>query len=163
MLSGNSARVSSFVSNSSLGTASISGDVVGSLQAGPLTLGGGLQLFSEWLQGISAFGTSMSFDLTLGDINAVGRPDQLAFFLLDKDQLPFDTSDPTGAGALFYLDLRGPETTPVAFSSAFAAVKVEAIVTGVAEPATELLALAAFAALWLVRSGRLAWRVRPAA
>lgn len=142
----NQVQLSAFASNAGLGAASSSGDVTGTLVPGPLRLGGGAQLFSEWLQGVNAFGNTISFVLDLGADSAANRPDQFAFFLLDPDQLPFATTDPTGAGALFYFDLTGAGTAPVTFTSAFASVNIQMINVGppgVAEPGTGLLIVAA--------------------
>lgn len=161
--SGNTALVSAFVSNATLGTGTASGNVTGSLVPGPLTLGSG-SFFNEWLQGITAFGSSITFDLDLGD-NAVagGRPDQFAFFLLDSTQLAFATDDPSGAGALFAFDLMGRAATqPVVFNSNFARATVEprVINPGVPEPGTLLLvplALALAFAMRVAGSARRSW------
>ena len=156
--SGNAALVSAFASNATLGTGAASGDVSGNLGPGGLTLRGG-SFFNEWLQGVSAFGSSITFDLDLGD-NAVagGRPDQFAFFVLDSTQLPFATDDPSGAGALFAFDLvGGAATRPVAFNSNFARATVElrVINPGVPEPGTLLLVPLALAfALGVAGSAR---------
>lgn len=63
---GNAAVLSAFGSNASLGLASATGNTSGSLSPGPLALGGGDQLFSEWLQAVSAFGSTLTFDINLG-------------------------------------------------------------------------------------------------
>ena len=162
---GNAAVVSSFASNATLGSASSSGGASGSLSAGPLTLGGG-PFFSEWLQGVVAFGSSIVFDIELGAaVSPGGVPDEFSFFLLDANQLPFATADPTGAGALFYFDLTGTSTAPVIFASDFASVTIEPLVVGnVPEPATLLLLLAGLAVvLRLSRAGQRRPTVLPAA
>ena len=151
---GNSAVVSAFASDSTLGASQLSGDISGSLMPGQLLLGGGLQFFSEWLQGVSTFGNVMTFELDFG-LNAFagGRPDQFSFFLLDASLAPFATDDPSGASALFYFDLTGISTSPTIFSSAFAMATIERIVVNVVpEPATPLLALMALSVA-LVCSG----------
>lgn len=159
---GNSAVLNQFTSDGTASTSSSTGDVAGTLVPGPLLLGGGSQLFSEWLQGFSAFGSLMTFDIDLGaNTSPGGRPDQFAFFLLDGSQLPFATTDPTGAGALFFFNLTGLGTAPVIYTSAFAAASIEPIGADVSEPVTLLLALAALASMGLARVGRSAARARP--
>ena len=64
----NQVQLSAFASNAGLGAASSSGDVTGTLVPGPLRLGGGAQLFSEWLQGVNAFGNTISFVLDRSSI-----------------------------------------------------------------------------------------------
>ncbi len=145
-LTGNSATVSGFGSDGSLGAATSSGNVSGQLLPGPLTLGGGAQFFNEWLQTYSAFGSTMTYELDLGEIvQASGRADEFAFFLLDVNQLPIVTTDPTGAGALFYFDLAGAATSPVIFTSASAAATIVPIIASVPEPDTFPLVLAGMA------------------
>lgn len=150
---GNTASVSNFSSNAALGAATSSGTVAGNLAAGSLTLGAG-PFFNEWLQGVTAFGSSIAFDIDLGANLSAGTPDELAFFLLDKSQLPFFTSDPSGAGALFVFDLLGAATSPVIFASAFARVSIDAVPQqGVPEPATLLLTGVALLALTALTYG----------
>ncbi|MDT8999722.1 NF038129 family PEP-CTERM protein [Paucibacter sp. APW11] len=146
---GNTASISSFAGNASLGTASSSGAVSGNLQAGPLTLGGG-QFFSEFLQRISSFGSQISYVLDLAPNAAgTGRPDQFSFFLLDAAQVPIDTADPTGAGALFSIDLTGPGSAAQIYAAASASVRIDPLGTpGLPEPASlGLVALGLVAAL----------------
>jgi hypothetical protein len=138
---GNSAVISGFSTNGTLGSSSVSGDVSGTLVPGPLTLGDA-QFFNEWLQGVTVFGTTLSYQLNLGQ-NTVsgGIPDEFSFFLLNSAQVPFPTSDPTGADALFAIDLNGANTTASVYTSNFATASVRA--TGVPEPSTVLLLMAA--------------------
>lgn len=143
---GNSARVSGFGTDGVLGTATQTGDVTGSLLPGPLTLGGGGQFFSEWLQSVSSFGRTLSYLLDLDTPIAPGaRADQWAFFLLDTQQLPIDTTDPTGAGALVFFDLDRPQPEAVVFAAGAASATVTRVVAGVPEPGVLPLALAALA------------------
>lgn len=150
---GNAATIDAFGSDASLGVATRTGGGSGSLQAGPLTLGGG-PFFNEWLQSVSSFGSSLVFDLELGEALPTGAPDQFSFFLLDDGQLPYETSDPNGAGALFVIDLQGAATAPTVFQSDFARVTVEALEPppqGVPAPPTAALAALALLAAGLAR------------
>lgn len=153
---GNSALVSAFASDATLGLGSSSGNTNGSLVPGQLTLSGPAG-FSEWLQAVTIFGNTISFDVDLGEaVSAGGRPDQFSFFLLDTTQAPYPTTDPSGAGALFYFDLTGSSTSPVIFTSDFANVSIEAVTPGggVPEPGGLPLVLAAGVGAFLAVRGR---------
>jgi hypothetical protein len=144
---GNSASVRSFTTDGSLTTSKSSGDVRGNLLPGPLSLGS-TQFFNEWLQQVGAFGSTIGFELDLGDAAVPGaRADQFSFFLLDPNQIPIDTSDPSGAGALFAIDLTGPAAAPAVFSAASASASVSPLTRGLPEPSSALLMLVAFAGL----------------
>ena len=133
---GNSAVISGFSTDSTLGGFSASGDHSGTLVPGPLTLGD-TQFFNEWLQDIVSFSTTLSYRLDLGDATvSPGIPDSFSFFLLDTNQVPFTTSDPSGADALFTIDLTGPSTTPLVFASSFAVARVEPAPSAIPEPST---------------------------
>ena len=141
---GNSAGIVGFATAGTLGSSTPSGDVTGSLIPGPLTLGD-TQFFNEWLQTVTMFGNSLSFVLNLGSSVAPGAltPDAFSFFLLDSNQVPFATSDPTGAGALFFINLDGANTNPTVYSSRFATATVQPISSAVPEPSAMLLILIA--------------------
>jgi hypothetical protein len=63
--------------------------------------------FNEVLRGLT-FGTYLSFTLQLTENNAAPGTDQFSFFLLDASFLPIlGTTDPTGASALFAVDITG--------------------------------------------------------
>lgn len=93
--SNNTATIGGFVTNGLLGSAS-------SLA---LTDTG---FFNEALRGIT-FGTHLSFTLQLTENHTAPGFDQFSFFLLDPTTLlPLGaTSDPTGANALFAIDVTG--------------------------------------------------------
>ena len=55
----------------------------------------------------------------------------------------FSTSDPTGADALFAIDLNGADTTPSVFTSDFATASVQPAHPSVPEPSTMLFLLIA--------------------
>lgn len=107
----NSTTVSDFLTDGTLGDASTiltDGDVTGGLIPGPVTLSD-TSLRNEFLQLIT-LGNQVSFILTLTENAPSGMPyDSFSFFLLDDNtSLPlFDTDDPTGAGALFAVDIDG--------------------------------------------------------
>lgn len=148
---GNSALILGFSTDSTLGSGTPSGDTSGTLVPGPLTLGDN-QFFNEWLQGIVTFGTTLSYRLDLGSAVIPGAiPDSFSFFLLDSSQVPFATTDPTGADALFTIDLTGPQSTPLVFASSFAIATVEPAATAVPEPSSLLLLLTALPLLRRLR------------
>jgi hypothetical protein len=100
------------------------------------------RFFNEVLQGIT-FGSGVTtFDLTLSSNFVTGSvPDSFSFFLLDSTFNPFTTSDPTGANALFAIDITNA-TTPAVFTSAFASITVTQAGPGpgaIPEPMTILL------------------------
>ena len=91
---GNTATIQSFATNSTLGTATTSGSVLGKLVPGPLSLSDA-QFLSEWNQALT-FGTHMSFKLSVTTNNTPGEiPDAFSFYLLDNNKVPFATTDPT--------------------------------------------------------------------
>ena len=139
-LQGNTATISAFATTGVLGVSSTSGDVSGSLTSPPLVLTTS-EFFNEFLQGVT-FGSGLTtFDLTLSSNFTMGStPDSFSFFLLDSTFTPFTTSDPTGANALFAIDITNA-TTPIIFTSSFATVTVTPAggTAPVPEPATMLL------------------------
>jgi hypothetical protein len=78
---------------------------------------GGGQFFNELMMNLT-FGTTISFELHVPEYAPLTFPDQVALFLLRQNGLPlFPTSDPTGADALFIVDISGTlGVTPTAFS-----------------------------------------------
>ena len=118
----NLVEVTAFVTTATLGDSTLTGDASGSLP-GPLTLTS-TTFFNEVLQQVQFGAGSTTFRLTMGSAVAPGAiPDGFSFFLLDQDFAPFDTSDPTGAGALFVVDL-SPPLGPVVFQSTWATATV---------------------------------------
>lgn len=121
----NTVSITSFVSDGALGVASASGSTSGTLVPGPLDLADS-SFFNEWLQGLT-YGSMLSFDLApTGNTFLGGTPDSFSFFLLDGGQTPYTTSDPTGANALFAVDLNGSDTKPDVFSSTFGSAALQA-------------------------------------
>lgn len=156
-LQNNVATISSFSSTGILGSSSTSGDVTGELTAPPLVLTAS-SFFNEYLQEVT-FGAGITrFNLNLTGSYATGSaPDSFSFFLLDETFLPVETTDPTGAGALFAIDITGASPAPSVFTSAFATVTVRTLTpppSGVPEPATALLFAAGAAALGILRAKR---------
>ena len=122
----NTVKVTGFSTNATLGSASISGDVAGSLTPGPLTLIAD-QFFNEWLQPVT-FGTSITFVLDVTTTYTTGStPDSFGFFLLAPTQNPFPTSDPSATNSVFAIDLMG--TAPQVFTSTNPTSQFSATVT----------------------------------
>src|SRR5690349_3242891 len=139
-LHGSLIRVSAFSTTGTLGTPSAAGSVTGTLSDPPLSLTASA-FFSEYLQPI-AFGSGRTtFSLLVNPVFTAGAtPDSFALFLLDDSLSPFPTSDPTGANALFAIDLRDV-LAPEAFTSSSASASFIIV----PEPNTVLFAVVAFA------------------
>ena len=122
-LASSSVSVSDFTSDATLGTTMATGAVTGSLAAPPLTLSA-TTFYSEFLQGIDFVPGALQFTLDLSPVVDAGAiPDGFSFYLLGEDFVPFDTHDPTGADALFVVDL-DDAAMPQLFQSGFATVSV---------------------------------------
>jgi hypothetical protein len=134
----NFATILNFGTNSTLGAASSSGTVSGTLVPGPLVFNDST-FFNEWLQGVT-FGSVISFQLSLST-NTIpgGSPDAFSFFLLDSNSLPFATSDPSSANSLFQIDINGQSLTPNVFTSDFASASVNPAQATVPEPSPSWL------------------------
>jgi hypothetical protein len=137
-MQGNSATISAFTTTGTLGVATTSGDVTGTLVAPPVVLTATTQFFNEYLQPI-VFGNGLTFELALTTNFATGAtPDSFSFFLLDSAFAPFQTSDPTGANSLFAIDITDTPNADV-FTSDFAAAQVTPASSAVPEPASVVL------------------------
>lgn len=104
----NTVSISNFSTDGTLGAASTVGGVTGSLPSG-FTLDDS-DFFNEYFQSVSSATTlSFDFDPTANAPDAGSLPDTFSFFLIDDlTGLPlFDTTDPTGAGALFAFEIDG--------------------------------------------------------
>jgi len=144
----NTATISNFSTDGTLGTASSSGGVTGTLP-GTVTIAD-TEFFNELLQPLT-LGSIISFTLALTE-NFAGIPDQFSLFLLDDVGSPlFSTTDPLGTDALFVVDITGaafgdfqafsPTSSPAATISA----------TPVPEPTSLLLLATALASAAVVR------------
>jgi len=152
----NRVTLSDFSSDGSLGSATRSGDAAGSLPGGVAL--GDASFFNEYLVPITgAHRIAFDFDYSNNTPPANAVPDAFSFFLLDaQGQLPlFHTSDPSGADALFALQLDGSAqgwlTVDVASSGPAATWSVAPVVATVPEPATGWLLLAGLGALGACR------------
>jgi hypothetical protein len=156
----NLSTITVFSSDSTLGTASTSGDVSGTLVPGPLTLKAD-DFFNEWLQPVT-FGNLTTFTLDVTTTYTSGTPDSFAFFLLDSTETPYATSDPSGADSVFSIDLTGPSTVAEVYTSTNVPIQFTATVTPQAEvpetspgPAIGLGLAAILALRFLPRRSRL--------
>ena len=149
----NTATISNFTTDGTLGTATtVGGPVTGTLP-GIVTIGDS-DFFNELLQPIT-LGNTIAFTLTLTQNFAGGIPDQFSLFLLDADPvfpLPlFSTNDPTGADALFVVDITGSAFGDFQTFSPTSSPSATLSATPVPEPSTLLLFATALAGLALVR------------
>jgi hypothetical protein len=130
----NQVVVSSFSSTATLGAPSTTGDVTGDLQTS-VTINS-TTFFGEFLQPVVFGAGATTFRLaTTENYVPPNIPDGLAIFLLDDTQMPFATSDPSGADALIAIDLVSPQT-PKIYTSAVAVASL------VPEPGRALLLIA---------------------
>ena len=155
--SANTATVTGFTTDGSLGSALTTGAVSGALP-GAVTLTTPGLFFNEYLSNLQ-LGTGVSFSLTTTVTGPSGLafPDQFSFFLLNAGTgVPlFPTTDPTGAGALFALTLDG---SPSGILSVYSGGPLSWTMSAspaaaVPEPSTWLLLLPGIVGLW-------AWRRR---
>jgi hypothetical protein len=148
----NTVTISEFDTDGLLGASFASGGVTGAL---PDTVSiADTEFFNSLLQNLT-LGGAISFALTLTRHFAGPAPDQLALYLLDPDLgVPlFGTSDPTGADALFAVDITGTEFGEYqVFHSSLSASPVSSM--PVAEPSSSLLLAAGAMALVASRRGR---------
>jgi len=140
------------------------GLVEGTLILPPFTTGafteiGSGAFFNELLVNLT-FAKTITFGLEVPEYAPTGVPDQFSLFLLGLDGLPlFSTADPTGADALFAVDITGaPGGSRSAFAPATLTGDLLEIVTPgsespVPEPAT-LSLVAIGCAGWIARHVR---------
>lgn len=107
--SDNTMSIVDFSTDGSLGSASSTGGPVSGALPGLVTLGDEA-FFNELLQNIG-LASAISFTLSFSENFSAPTPTSFALFMLDDSAgLPlFPTSDPTGANALFALDLDGTQ------------------------------------------------------
>lgn len=152
-LQGNMATISGFATTGTLGTSSTSGNVTGTLTTPPVVLTAST-FFNEFLRSIT-FGAGLTtFDLALSSNFVAGStPDSFSFFLLDSTLTPYGTSDPSGADALFAIDVTGTPA-PVVFTSPSAMATLTPIMSAVPEPGSCVLIVLGCGALLAVRAVR---------
>jgi hypothetical protein len=136
-LQNNVLTITQFATNGTLGSGFGTGGFSGTLVPGPLTLNTSANFFNEWFQPIT-YGTTMSFQFNLTNNFSGGIADSFAFFLLNTSQIPFPSSDPTGADSAFAVDVLNP-LTPAVFTSDFFTVRLAPVQQGVPEPRPEIL------------------------
>lgn len=137
--SNNAITLGSVVSDGSFGDGSVKGGAVGALPAGASLTD--TAFLNELLQ-VHVLGPQLRFTIDTTTVRAGGSvPDQFSFFVLDAaGGILFDTTDPTGAGALFVLDLDGSAGGALrVFASAGAAPAPTWTVTLIPEPGTVAL------------------------
>ena len=141
----NTIQISQFQTNALLGSASLLGDVSGSLNS---TVHIGDNDFDNRLEQQLILGSSLQFQLhttNLFDINGI-FPDSFAFYILDEfasfSLLP--TTDPFGLDALFAIDLNGSENGLSVYTATTGADNwaIEPLESTVPTPSTFLLILA---------------------
>jgi hypothetical protein len=157
---GNSITVGSFVTDGTLGTATATGSVTGSLPGG-FTLSDA-DFFNELLQVVAGASTlSFEFAATANAPDPGSLPDTFALFLLGaQSQLPlFGTTDPTGSDALLTYQIDGSGGGLLAVYSAVPAgsAPVTWSVTPVPEPAAAWFLLAGLVAVLGVARRRRSW------
>lgn len=113
--------VNRFSTNGTLNSGQALGSTTGSLLSGPLRLNTTSNFFNQWSQAIT-FGTSIRFDFTSTSISGV-IPDNFSLYLLPSSQVPFITTDPTGANAVLSMDVT-TNSTPQVHTSTFFTVSV---------------------------------------
>lgn len=122
----NTVSIENFTSDATLATNFVTGDVSGDLGSGPLDIGDA-SFFNEWLQDVT-FGSFINFRLT-GSANGPFSPvpDSFSFFVLDSALVPYPTSDPLGADALFVIDIENADPAVQVFTSSTSTVSVSAV------------------------------------
>jgi hypothetical protein len=148
----NTVTLSSFATDGTLAASSppSSGTVSGAFQTPPgtVTLDDTTTFFNEYVQGVT-LGTKFSFvfDTTGNAPTDSATPDGFSLFLLDSTLTPFPTSDPTGANALFLLDI-GLSTLPNhIYGSDSLTVTAQPVSNGAPEPGSLALLVAGVVAL----------------
>jgi PEP-CTERM motif len=87
----------------------VEGDLILQANPAPFTRINGGSFFNELVLTPTPFGKSVTFSVSLSENHTPGEiSDEFALFLLDSSGLPlFTTSDPSGADALFTIDITG--------------------------------------------------------
>jgi hypothetical protein len=145
----NTAVISGFATNGTLGSFATIGSVTGNLPS-TITLAD-TSFFNEYLHNLT-LGTTLSFLLstTANGPSGASSPDSFSFFLINpiSELSLVPTSDPTGANALFKLDIDGsPQGQLSVYSVSGGQISVS--VTPVPEPSVLLLMLTGLASLLL--------------
>jgi len=107
----NAISIAGFMTDGTLGTASPTGDVFGTLPNTVIMVTDPVNsAFNEYLTGIT-FGTKISFflDVTTNAPGAGSAPDEVSLYLLEADGMTplVTTDDPTSSDSLFTVDIDG--------------------------------------------------------
>ncbi|MCP5197340.1 MAG: NF038129 family PEP-CTERM protein [Gammaproteobacteria bacterium] len=127
----NTVTIRDLATDGALGSSSPAGGVSGTLIPGPMTLTD-TTFFNSFLQTFT-LGAVLRFTVELTEQPSTGGLlDTFAFSVLDATLLPlFDTTDPTGAGALFTVNIDG---SPAGVAYSFAPTDPSARVRWTVEP-----------------------------
>ncbi len=155
-VSNNSATISGFATTGTLGAASSTGGVSGTLVPGPIIISD-TAFFNELLQGIT-FGSSLAFTLELTTNFAGGLPDSFSFFLLNSAGTSSLVTTNLLGDALFLIDIVGSPTGNILVATSTSpSVPASVIPLAVPEPRTlVLLGLGLAALFWRGSLARLA-------
>ena len=135
----NTATISNFETDGTLGAASTTGGPVTGTLPGIVTIADSA-FFNELLQNVT-LGNTIAFTLQLTDNFEPPAPDQFSLFLLDPSTLLAfaPTSDPTGADALFAVDLTGTGAGALQVFSPLVRPATTVTVNAIPEPASLIL------------------------
>lgn len=110
------------------GSATVGGDVSGLPLPGPVVFGD-TEFYNNALQPLE-FGSWLEFELSAtAESGPQPVPDTFAFYVLDADQIPVGSTDPTGSDALLVLALSGSTPSPVIHDSPLVTVELGADVS----------------------------------
>ncbi|PTQ83144.1 hypothetical protein C8R21_102147 [Nitrosospira multiformis] len=118
----NTVSISDFSTDGTLGIATVTGNVTGTLPA-TVTFSDS-QFFNEVLQNVTLGSlTSFVFNSTENLPDSGSLPDAFSFFLLDSSGLPLvTTNDPTGANALFLLNIGSDNRLEIYWGDGFSVI-----------------------------------------
>ncbi len=121
----NSVTITEFTTDGLLGDHSSSGGTSGELIPGPVVLFDG-EFFNEFQQNIT-FGDMIIFRMEISTSGSYDpAPDAISFFVLDSiSRFPLDTTDPTSADAVFYIEINSETPDTDVYSSDYISATVQ--------------------------------------